>query len=111
MFDRISASFALARSSWQVLRLDKQLLLFPILSGLGCLLVLGSFAIPFLAHPQWLDFLNNRAQGMQQTPSWVYVYPPPVDVLSTNCNDPFFTIINRSSSRSTSIALPAFVRG
>ena len=31
-FDRISASFALARSSWDVLRKDKQLLLFPVLS-------------------------------------------------------------------------------
>ena len=73
MFERFANSFALARSSWQVLRLDKQLLLFPMLSGLGCLLVLGSFAIPFLAHPQWLDFLNHRAHGMQHTPPWVYV--------------------------------------
>jgi hypothetical protein len=73
MFERFANSFALARSSWQVLRLDKQLLLFPVLSGLGCLLVLGSFAIPFLAHPQWLDFLNHQAQGVQHTPSWVYV--------------------------------------
>jgi hypothetical protein len=73
MFERFANSFALARSSWQVLRLDKQLLLFPILSGLGCLLVLASFALPFLAHPQWLDFLNNQEQGMQHPPSWVYV--------------------------------------
>ena len=36
MFDRISNSFALARSSWQVLRTDKQLIVFPILSGIGC---------------------------------------------------------------------------
>ncbi len=73
MFERLATSFALARSSWQVLRLDKQLLIFPLLSGLGCLLVLASFALPFLAHPQWLDFLDNRGQGIGQPPPWVYV--------------------------------------
>jgi hypothetical protein len=48
MFDRIANSFALARSSWQVLRTDKQLIVFPIVSGIGCFLVLLSFALPFL---------------------------------------------------------------
>jgi hypothetical protein len=46
MFERVSRSFELARSSWDVLRKDKQLLLFPILSGIACLLVLVSFAVP-----------------------------------------------------------------
>jgi hypothetical protein len=69
MFDRLANSFALARSSWQVLRLDKQLLVFPVLSGLGCLLVLASFAIPFVAHPQWLDFARG---GAEHVPPWVY---------------------------------------
>jgi hypothetical protein len=73
MFERFATSFALARSSWRVLRLDKQLLIFPVLSGLGCLLVLASFALPFVAHPQWLDFLNNRGQGINHPPPWVYV--------------------------------------
>ncbi len=46
MFDRISASFALARSSWDVLRKSKQLLLFPVLSGIGFILVVLSFLVP-----------------------------------------------------------------
>ncbi len=46
MFDRISASFALARSSWDVLCKNKQLLLFPVLSGVGFILVVLSFFIP-----------------------------------------------------------------
>jgi hypothetical protein len=71
MFDRISNSFALARSSWQVLRTDKQLIFFPIVSGIGCFLVLLSFALPFVAHPQWLNFLQNE-QG-RQPPPWVYI--------------------------------------
>jgi hypothetical protein len=72
MFERFANSFALARSSWQILRLDKQLLLFPVLSGVGCLLVLASFAIPFVAHPQWLDFARGP-QGVDHLPPWVYV--------------------------------------
>jgi len=73
MFDRISNSFALARSSWQVLRTDKQLIVFPILSGIGCFLVLLSFALPFFAHPQWLDFMNNNNAQGRQPPPWIYI--------------------------------------
>jgi Family of unknown function (DUF6159) len=46
MFDKLSNSFALARSSWSVLYTDKKLLIFPILSGIACLAVTASFAIP-----------------------------------------------------------------
>jgi Family of unknown function (DUF6159) len=48
MFDKLSNSFALAKSSWGVLRTDKKLLIFPILSGIACLLVMLSFAAPVL---------------------------------------------------------------
>jgi hypothetical protein len=72
MFERFETSFALARSSWQVLRTDKQLIVFPILSGIGCLFVLAGFALPFIARPQLLDFLNNNANGVHP-PIWAYV--------------------------------------
>ncbi len=68
MFDRFSNSFALARSSWQVLRTDKQLVVFPIVSGLGCLLVLISFALPFFVAPHQLGVQNNR-QGLEIVPT------------------------------------------
>jgi hypothetical protein len=71
MFDRLPASFALAQSSWHVLRLDKRLIIFPIISGAGCLLVIASFALPFLSHPQWLDFLEDKGNGIE-VPWWVY---------------------------------------
>lgn len=45
---RIANGWALARQSWRVLMLDKELLLFPLLSGIACLLVLASFAVPLL---------------------------------------------------------------
>jgi hypothetical protein len=74
MFERFETSFALARSSWQVLRADKKLLVFPFLSGICCLFVLASFALPFVLHPEWLDFLKqNQGQGRVQPPPWAYV--------------------------------------
>src|SRR6516165_1998982 len=35
MFDRMAGGFDLARSSWHVLREDKKLIVFPIISGVG----------------------------------------------------------------------------
>jgi hypothetical protein len=46
MFDRLTTGWHLARQSFHVLRLDKELMLFPLMSGLSCLLVLTSFAAP-----------------------------------------------------------------
>ena len=46
MFDSISRSISLIRSSWSVLNKDKEILLFPILSGIACLIVVISFIIP-----------------------------------------------------------------
>ena len=66
MFDRIANSFALARSSWNVLRTDKQLIVFPILSGFCCLLVLLSFAAPFIT------LLVVQQKQPEDIPQWVY---------------------------------------
>jgi hypothetical protein len=41
------------RASWDVLKQDKELLLFPLLSGICCVLVLASFAGPMLAMTDW----------------------------------------------------------
>jgi hypothetical protein len=66
MFQRLSNSFALARSSWQVLRTDKKLVLFPILSGICCIIVLIAFWAPvLLAQPAFL-------QGKGNPPAWIY---------------------------------------
>jgi hypothetical protein len=66
MFERISRSFALARSSWDVLRTDKKLLIFPILSGVCCLIVLASFLTPFIA------LLVIQQKQPEEIPEWVY---------------------------------------
>lgn len=70
MFDRLARSFELAKSSWRVLLTDKHLLVFPLVSGLGCLLVLLSFVLPFALRPDLLDFLGKDGQPV---PIWAYV--------------------------------------
>jgi hypothetical protein len=70
MFDRIAASFDLARSSWLVLRRDKRLVLFPALSGIGCLLVTISFAVPLavVAAKGGFDGVGDD----RHPPAWTY---------------------------------------
>jgi hypothetical protein len=46
MFDRIAYGWELTKESARVLRLDKELLVFPLLSGVSCLLVLAGFGLP-----------------------------------------------------------------
>jgi hypothetical protein len=70
MFDRIGNSFALARSSWEVLRRDRRFIIFPVVSGLGCLLVMVSFAIA-MAIVALRGGVQMNANG--QPPVWTYV--------------------------------------
>ena len=48
MFQRISNSWELVKASAQVLKQDKELLIFPILSGIGVFLVTITFIVPFM---------------------------------------------------------------
>jgi len=73
VFTKFSNSWSLASSSWQLLREEKQLLIFPLLSGLACLLIIVSFAVPFFANPALLDFLNVPQGQNMQVPAWVYI--------------------------------------
>jgi hypothetical protein len=71
-FNRLSMGYDLALSSWKVLLQNKKLIVFPVLSGAACTLVLLSFAAPFLVHREWLDFLDPKVQGGIQPPIWAY---------------------------------------
>jgi hypothetical protein len=53
MFDRLTYTWELMGASWDVLKRDKALLIFPALSGFCCLLVLASFAIPIWWAGAW----------------------------------------------------------
>ena len=53
IIDRIRCTWGIMKASWEVLKKDRELLLFPLLSGICCLLVLASFAIPLFATGYW----------------------------------------------------------
>lgn len=53
MFRKLSYTWELMRASWDVLKQDKELLVFPLVSGICCLLVLASFAVPIWYTGNW----------------------------------------------------------
>src|SRR4051794_7671936 len=46
MFARISYTWELMGSSWSILKKDKAMVLFPLFSGISCLIVIASFIVP-----------------------------------------------------------------
>jgi hypothetical protein len=72
MFDRISRSFQLAMSSWHVLRTDKKLIVFPIISSIGVLIVLVSFVAPVAVLIATGNIEIDANKDNVQTPWWVY---------------------------------------
>jgi len=71
MFERISRSWSLAKSSWNVLWQDKKLLVLPFLSGLACLIVLVSFVVPLALVFNRLGLVDD--QGDVHVPWWGYL--------------------------------------
>ena len=59
----------LARQSFRVLSLDKELLLFPLLSGLSCILVLAGFV-----GGVWATGMAQREDFASETASWVILF-------------------------------------
>jgi hypothetical protein len=60
----MTTGWSIVKRSWSVLRHDKKLMVFPLLSGLACLVVAASFVAPFLLVPQWgKAFLDAEAQA------------------------------------------------
>ena len=50
---KITRTWSLMSECWQVLRQDKSLLIFPLISGICCLLLLTSFAVPLYLTGAW----------------------------------------------------------
>ena len=62
---KIARTWSLMSDSWQVLKLDKSLVVLPFISGVCCLLLLASFAIPICATGVWRP-PGHDAQTLQQ---------------------------------------------
>jgi len=54
-FDRLSNGWTLAINSLKVLKENKQLIIFPVLSGISLVLIMGSFVLVFLGVNGWSD--------------------------------------------------------
>lgn len=64
MFESLSRSWELVKASWAVLRADKELIVFPIVSTIGMIIVTILFAIPALS-AGWFDSLTQgRGDGI-----------------------------------------------
>jgi hypothetical protein len=66
MFERMARGWALMKESWNVLRLDKEPMMFPIFSSIACLLVMASFALPLIVSPTMREAVFARGISEQQ---------------------------------------------
>lgn len=66
-FERLSNGWKIAMNSFKVLNANKQLVLFPILSSISLILVIGSFVVGALAINGWnADFLDENQNPILQ---------------------------------------------
>jgi hypothetical protein len=71
MFDTFSRSWEMISQSYAVLNRQKTLVLFPLLSGVACLVVVLSFLAPMLAMPDLMAKLKRG--GDPEIRKWVYL--------------------------------------
>jgi uncharacterized protein DUF6159 len=73
MFDRIAMGWRLGMAALGVLRSDKKLLVFPLLSGICCLMVLLSFAAPLYYSQRFRDLVDQQ-QGADDAVWYVILF-------------------------------------
>lgn len=73
-FDRLGNGWNIGITSLKVLRANKQLIIFPILSGISLILILGSFFTILLAGAGWnIDEVKDPDQGVGHY-LYIFVY-------------------------------------
>jgi len=73
IFTRFSNGWTIAINSFSVLKANRQLILFPILSGISMILVISSFVVILFASAGW-DADNIREQSTLVNYLFVFVY-------------------------------------
>jgi Family of unknown function (DUF6159) len=71
-FDRLANGWKISMTSFKVLRANKQLIIFPILSGISLLLILGSFFTIVLAGAGW--DIDQVKDSEQNTLGYVFLF-------------------------------------
>ncbi|MBS1599479.1 MAG: hypothetical protein JST75_14735 [Bacteroidetes bacterium] len=68
IFTKLSNGWTLSMNSLKVLKENKQLIIFPVLSGISMILIIGSFVIALLASAGWdIEYIND------ENTAWNYV--------------------------------------
>src|SRR5437868_143631 len=63
MFEAMQRSWRLTQEAWDVLRQDRELVLFPILSGICSLLASALFVVPILFVMPWGELQSGAGAG------------------------------------------------
>jgi hypothetical protein len=75
MFERVRRSWSLMGEAWEVLRQDRELLVFPVVSGICSLLVMASFVTPYLLSIPWGEVTRGNATTVEVSfGGWDYVW-------------------------------------
>lgn len=62
IFEKLSNGWTLSMNSLKVLKANKQLIIFPVLSGISMVLIIGSFVVGVMGSADW-DIESVREQG------------------------------------------------
>lgn len=73
-FGNISKTWELMGQSWRVLKQDKELLVFPLVSGICSILVIASFVIPSIMTDSWMPPATGQEGQPPETAEQVAYY-------------------------------------
>jgi hypothetical protein len=72
-FDRLQNGWKLTMSSFKILKANKQLIVFPILSGISLILIIGSFVVASIAGNGW-DMENTGELSSAQYYGLIFLF-------------------------------------
>ena len=59
---KFSLTWGLMKSSWELLKKDKEILIFPFISGICCILLMLSFALPLINSPEVKAAIEGKGE-------------------------------------------------
>lgn len=71
---KFSRTWRMMRASWDVLRQDKEMLVFPVLSAVAVILVLFSFALPLMSEGTWQYLDESGRNNGLIVYGWLFVF-------------------------------------
>lgn len=72
-FDRLANGWAITKSSFSILKKNKQLLIFPVLSGISLVMILAIIIVPILASAGW-DLGNLNINFDNDTVPYLFTF-------------------------------------